>query len=199
LPHSCFSIESAENLTNLNAAKDLKAQKDLIMHYHESVGLLMGIVVIPRLALRMMTPTHLTNLPGNSALQNIFEKLSHIVLLAMAALLPATGLAFGYFSCWGVPFFKWNVPGAKGSLLFFLCPPPLCPHLFFSPLTSPPFSVQNQFIEDWTYWGHHQLGKGLKYLLSLHMFLAFYHYAKGNRIFHRVNPFVDDLISSLMF
>jgi cytochrome b561 len=37
----------------------------------------------------------------------------HGLLYGVLVFMPISGLAFGYLSGWGVPFFKWNVPGAS--------------------------------------------------------------------------------------
>ena len=55
-------IEAAISAKKLDAVKALKAQKDLIMHYHESFGLLMLIVVIPRIIARFSKEQNLDDI-----------------------------------------------------------------------------------------------------------------------------------------
>ena len=45
-------------------------------------------------------------------LQHMASKVVHGALYGALVFMPVSGLAFGYASGWGVPFFFWNVPGA---------------------------------------------------------------------------------------
>ena len=75
--------------------------------------------------------------------QHYAANVSHAALYGVLVFMPVSGLAFGsclillsienmdfncicfvflgYFSCWGVPFFYWQVPGApKEKCIFFI-------------------------------------------------------------------------------
>ena len=74
-----------------------------LMHLHESVGLLMFAMIIPRIGVRLIT-----KIPKELPIptwQQYASRLSHALLYGAMIFMPVSGLAFGYFSCWGVPFF----------------------------------------------------------------------------------------------
>jgi cytochrome b561 len=75
-----------------------------IMHYHESVGVLMLAAMFPRVTVRLLTKVP-AELPANSV-ERLLSKASHVFLYGALIFMPVSGLAFGYFSCWGVPFFN---------------------------------------------------------------------------------------------
>eukprot|EP01091_Cochliopodium_minus_P002999 TRINITY_DN12836_c0_g1_i1.p1 TRINITY_DN12836_c0_g1~~TRINITY_DN12836_c0_g1_i1.p1 ORF type:complete len:238 (-),score=51.45 TRINITY_DN12836_c0_g1_i1:9-722(-) len=145
--------------------ENLKLRNSL-MHNHESVGILMLAAMIPRLGARLLTKIP-PNLPGN-ALEHFASKLSHAFLYFVVVFMPISGFAFGYFSCWGVPFFKWNVPGADQKYA-----------------NDPTY----ESIWKWFYEKHHQVGSILNYVLPIHVGATAYHVLKGHQIFRRMNPF----------
>ena len=82
--------------------------------------------------------------------------------------MPISGLAFGYASGWGVPFFVWKgVPGAPKDKA-----------------ESAPYKAVEKFMYD----NHHRVGKFLTYLLPLHIGAVGFHMLKGHKILARMNP-----------
>lgn len=136
------------------------------MHNHESVGILMLAAMFPRIGFRLATKIP-SPLPG-TAIEHLASKISHAFLYFCIVFMPVSGLAFGYFSCWGVPFFAWNIPGAPKE----------------------DYGPRYQAIENFFYEKHHQVGSILNYVLPLHIGATVYHVMKGHAIFRRMNPFV---------
>jgi cytochrome b561 len=83
--------------------KEKYALRQQLMYNHESVGILMLIALFPRVGARLLTKIP-DPLPASS-IEHLLAKLSHTFLYGALIFMPISGLAFGYFSCWGVPFF----------------------------------------------------------------------------------------------
>jgi cytochrome b561 len=89
--------------------------------------------------------------------------LSHYALYAFMTIMPATGIAMGYFGGKGLPFFYTTFDGAKQA---------------------------NGQIAKYAFNIHKQLGTYGKFLVPLHVGASGLHFARGQGIFARVNPFV---------
>jgi cytochrome b561 len=76
--------------------------------------------------------------------------------------MPFTGIVMGYFSGKGLPFFGYLIPGKK------------------EPVGE---------IAGLAYKTHKWAGQVLQYLIPLHIAGAGVHVVKGQKVFHRMNPF----------
>uniref|UniRef100_A0A7S2HRU9 Cytochrome b561 bacterial/Ni-hydrogenase domain-containing protein n=1 Tax=Helicotheca tamesis TaxID=374047 RepID=A0A7S2HRU9_9STRA len=154
----------------LKAQQAPKSEKGLWMHRHKSMGLLTGMLVLPRLGYRLINSRKydIAHLTGSGPVESIAAKVSHYSLYAFMTIMPATGIAMGYFGGKGLPFFSTSFPGVvhteetkKGNLA----------------IAKQSFSI------------HKQLGVYGKYLIPIHVGAAFKHYFSGQAIFARINPF----------
>lgn len=66
------------------------------MFRHKSLGLLAGILVAPRFAARLFSKIP-GPLEGTNALQAAASKATHYAMYAFMAVMPATGIAMGYY------------------------------------------------------------------------------------------------------
>jgi cytochrome b561 len=150
--------------TVLIAQKAPKEEKGMWMFRHKSLGLLTGCIVAPRFAYRLVSGASAYNvraLPGNAAWENTAGSLSHYVLYAFMTLMPATGIAMGYYGGKGLPFFFTTFAGAE---------------------TANGAIAKNAFNI------HKQVGTYGKYLIPLHVGASGLHWARGQQIFTRINP-----------
>jgi cytochrome b561 len=148
---------------------DKLALRGKVMRNHESVGVLMLALLIPRVAFRLSTRVP-GPIPGGNAVEHLGARLSHGFLYFALIFMPISGASFSYFSGWDTPFFAWNIPGAPKE-----------------DIAARPMYKK---IEDFMYAQHHNVGKVLTYVLPLHVGAAFYHVARGHTIFRRMNPFI---------
>jgi cytochrome b561 len=135
------------------------------MFRHKSLGLLTGMIIAPRILYRVVASSSAYNvvpLVGNKPWENIAGRLSHFALYGFMTIMPATGVAMGYYGGKGLPFFTTTLPGAKET---------------------------NGAIAKRSFQIHKQLGYYGKALVPLHAGAAFFHAGRGQAIFHRVNPF----------
>lgn len=92
-----------------------KEEKGIWMFRHKSLGLLTGLVVAPRFAYRLVSARSAYNvihLPGNAAWENSAGGASHLALYGFMTVMPATGIAMGYYGGKGLPFFTTTIGGA---------------------------------------------------------------------------------------
>jgi cytochrome b561 len=151
--------------------KEKYAMRQLIMHNHESVGLLMLLAMVPRVAFRLIAGSRgkLPRTLPEPMWQVVSAKVAHGLLYGVLIFMPISGLAFGYLSGWGVPFFKWNVPGASKE------------------------AAQSDFNKKWEkffYENHHRVGNFLTwYLFPIHIgALGFTYFVRGHSLFKRMLP-----------
>mmetsp|Transcript_10611 Transcript_10611/g.12070 ORF Transcript_10611/g.12070 Transcript_10611/m.12070 type:complete len:318 (+) Transcript_10611:16-969(+) len=119
-----------------------------VMHYHESIGIVMLAAMVPRLGIRLLSRVPKA-LPG-PRLEHFVGDLSHYLLYGAIIFMPVSGFAFGYYSGWGVPFFVWDIPGAAKE-------------------------DQNEELNQWFYEWHHNIGWALTYGIGLHVGAVGYH------------------------
>jgi len=134
------------------------------MFRHKSLGLLAGLVMVPRLAIKLgsTAPSHAASMfTGTATLEQLLAKASHYGLYAFGIIMPATGVVMGLNGA-GLPFFNTTlkVPTLKGKL-----------------------PAKEMF------WVHKNFGYYAKFILPLHVGAAGAHYARGHAIFQRINPF----------
>jgi cytochrome b561 len=148
----------------LQAQQAPKEEKGMWMHRHKSLGLLTAGIVAPRLLYRLLSRSsyNVRNLEGNASWENVAGTLSHYALYAFMIIMPGTGIAMGYYGGKGLPFFNTTFAGAEkpdGAI------------------------AKNAFNV------HKQVGTYGKYLIPLHIGASGMHWARGQQIFSRINPF----------
>jgi cytochrome b561 len=86
-----------------------------MMYYHKSFGLLAGMLVVPRLAVRAtsMVPVH----PPGPKWEILAGTISHYALYGFMVWMPFTGILMGYYSGKGLPFFWTSFSGGKDGKL----------------------------------------------------------------------------------
>ena len=77
------------------------------MFRHKSLGLLTGMIVAPRLIYRVYDRLayRVVEVEGSSAVESIAAKIVHYGLYAFMIIMPASGIAMGYYGGKGLPFF----------------------------------------------------------------------------------------------
>jgi superoxide oxidase len=147
----------------LQAQQAPKEEKGDWMFRHKSLGLLTGIIVAPRFLYRLTSGVYnVRSLQGNAAWENTLGSISHLALYGFMVIMPATGIAMGYYGGKGLPFFYTTLPGAT---------------------TVDGTIAKNAFNI------HKQVGTYGKYLIPLHVGASGLHVARGQSIFARINPF----------
>jgi 1,2-dihydroxy-3-keto-5-methylthiopentene dioxygenase len=83
----------------LKAQSAPKEEKGTWMFRHKSMGLLAGILVAPRFAYRLFSRNsyNVMHLEGNAAWENTAGSISHYALYGFMTIMPATGIAMGYY------------------------------------------------------------------------------------------------------
>ena len=140
------------------------------MFLHKSFGLLTGLIVAPRFAYRILSRSsyNVQHLPGNAAWENAAGTASHFFLYGFMVVMPASGIAMGYYGGKGLPFFYTTYP---------------------SVVTTEDNKKQAGQIAKNAFKVHKTLGTYGKYLIPIHIGAAFSHYFRGQSIFTRINPF----------
>mmetsp|Transcript_18324 Transcript_18324/g.38332 ORF Transcript_18324/g.38332 Transcript_18324/m.38332 type:complete len:184 (-) Transcript_18324:125-676(-) len=141
-----------------------KSEKGKWMFRHKSLGLLTGLVVAPRLGYRLFNSAgyKVGHVPGTGPIEGKLADFSHVALYAFMTIMPASGIAMGYFGGKGLPFFVTTLPGA---------------------------ATPNGAIAKQSFSIHKTLGTYGKYLVPMHIGGALKHSVGGNAIWSRVNPF----------
>ena len=135
-----------------------------MMHLHESFGLLMGALIVPRIGVKLLTKAP-PALPGIKTWEKVAASASHTALYGAMVFMPVSGLAFGYLSGWGVPFFGWNVPGKAKEAI----------------------TERDQKIEGFMYNNHHRVGQVLAYgLFPAHLGAVAFHHLNGINLLARM-------------
>jgi len=139
--------------------KEGNEQRGKLMNAHKSFGLLMAIVVPARIFMRFSHKIP-APLPG-ATWEHLASAAAHYALYAGMVIMPASGVAMGYFGGKGLPFFGLTVPGA---------------------------SKPNGAIAKNAFFAHKQVGQYWKYVIPVHVAGSLTHVAKGQPIFTRMNP-----------
>ena len=139
-------------------------KKGDIMFYHKSLGLTMLGVMIPRVAMRLVTraPAHL---PGPAAMQ-LAGQASHLALYGLVIVMPVSGFVMGYMGGNGLPFFVTTLKPASGEI----------------------GKATNGKMAGNAYWLHCKAGQALEYMIPLHVAGAAAHMGMGHKILGRINP-----------
>mmetsp|Transcript_17501 Transcript_17501/g.25914 ORF Transcript_17501/g.25914 Transcript_17501/m.25914 type:complete len:188 (-) Transcript_17501:162-725(-) len=154
----------------LKAQQSPKEEKGMWMYRHKSMGLLSAFIVAPRLAYRLMTPRayNVEKIAGTTGVEEFLAKATHYGLYAFMVIMPASGIAMGYYGGKGLPFFFTTLPGITKTE---------DNKAFTGQIAKNSFNI------------HKQVGTYGKYLVPVHAGAAFMHYFRGHTIFSRVNPF----------
>jgi len=141
-----------------------KEEKGKWMWRHKSLGLLTGMIVAPRIGYRLMNAAKykVGHPTGTGPIEGAAADVSHMALYAFMTIMPASGIAMGYFGGKGLPFFWTTIPGAS----------------------TPQGSVAQQAFSI-----HKTLGTYGKFLIPIHIGGALKHQVFGKPIWSRVNPF----------
>ena len=154
---SCFALVQAKNYT------DDKKMKGRYMFWHKSMGLLMGLCFVPRLAIRLTSKA--PKLPEGNALEHGLANISHLTLYGLMAFMPLSGIAMGYFGGKGLPFFFTTIPGATKE-------------------------QKNPKIAKNAYKYHKQFGQFFEYVRPIAYWSGWISLSRGQNILTRINPFV---------
>lgn len=156
--------------TVLKAQESPKEEKGMWMHRHKSLGLLTGMIVLPRVAYRLtsMASYKVRDIPGLMDVEHKAANITHYLLYGFMTVMPATGIAMGYFGGKGLPFFGATFAGIKST---------------------EETKARNGGIAKNSFKIHKQLGTYGKYVVPVHVAGAFSHFFRGHTIFARVNPF----------
>jgi cytochrome b561 len=149
------TVKISQNVTNAKL-KEWGTSKAKLMHLHKSVALIMAAMIAPRLILRLVSFAPLP--PPGLMVEVAAAHASHWALYAFMIVMPASGIAMGYYSGKGLPFFGWTLSGAK----------------------VPDGAKAKKF-----YGQHKTLGQLFTYLLPLHVLASFWHVFKGQNLFAR--------------
>ena len=138
-----------------------KKTKGEIMFYHKSLGLLTGILLVPRVAAALITkrpgPLH-----GSSKAEHIAGSAGHLALYAFSGVMAISGISMGYYSGYGLPFFTTTLKGAEKA---------------------------DKEAAGFFYKTHKLVGEYGKFIIPLHVAAAGLHVVRGQAIFSRINPF----------
>jgi cytochrome b561 len=156
--------------TVLVAQNAPKEDKGKWMHRHKSFGLLSGMIVAPRFAYRIVNRAayRIKDVQGNAAWENVAGKLTHYFLYGFMTIMPASGIAMGYYGGKGLPFFGTTLPGV---------------------VKTDENKASTGAIAKRSFQIHKTLGTYGKFVVPLHAGAAFMHYFRGQTIFTRINPF----------
>ena len=125
------------------------ARRGELMKFHKSIGLAMFAAMVPRVGLRLVSKIP-APLPG-APWEHLAGTLSHALLYGAIVFMPASGVIFGYYGGYGVPFFDiWKLQGATPE-------------------------KKNKEIADFFFTWHTRVGEALEYLLVAHVGAVFYH------------------------
>lgn len=93
--------------------KEEKKEKMMWMWRHKSLGVLTGLVVLPRVGYRLFNAAkyRIRDLPGEGPIIGAAGKAGHLGLYAFMTIMPVSGIAMGMFGGKGLPFFWTTIPG----------------------------------------------------------------------------------------
>ncbi|KAG7356809.1 cytochrome b561 protein [Nitzschia inconspicua] len=156
--------------TVLKAQQSPKEEKPKLMNLHKSLGLLTGMIVAPRVAYRIFNRAaySIEALPGGSKAEHFLADLSHTALYGFMIIMPASGIAMGYYGGKGLPFFGTTIPGV---------------------VKTDENKQRTGEIAKQSFNVHKTVGTYGKYLIPLHAGAAVSHSLRGHTIFSRINPF----------
>lgn len=139
-----------------------KEWKSRLMTTHKSLALIVLALVPLRVGARFYS--HIPKALAGASYQHTAATWSHRALYGLMLSLPVSGVAMGYFSGFGVPFFgiKKAVPGS---------------------------STPDKEVAGMAYKAHSYMGQALVWILPLHVGASIMHAWRGQKIFRRISPF----------
>ena len=137
-----------------------KGKKGEYMFLHKSCGTLAAGLLVPRLAVRMLTKAPPAF--SNNMLERALGMASHGAMYGFLILMPVTGVAMGYYGGKGLPFFWTTLDGAAEK---------------DGKTARAAFKLHKQF------------GWYMEMLLLGHVGAAGYHTVAGHKILSRILPF----------
>jgi cytochrome b561 len=153
----CFAFV---NLAQQTKDKELKMD---YMFKHKSFGTLAAALLVPRLAMRVISkhpgPVH----AAAAAWEKMAATASHTAMYGFLIAMPATGVAMGYYGGKGLPFFFTTIPGASKE-------------------------SKNGKLAGQAFKIHKQLGFPMEMLFLAHLGGVGYHLANGHTILGRIVP-----------
>lgn len=158
----------ASSIDPKKAPKEKVDLKWKLMNLHKSFGVLMFGLIVPRLYFRFSTQIP-PQVPG-MVVEHIAAKISHLSLYTAIVFMPLSGVIMGYYSGFGVPFFKWKfINGAPKELS-----------------QTPDYKKKAGLM----YKSHKFTGQVLEYLIPIHIgAVAFHHLYKNQKILSRMSLF----------
>lgn len=163
----CFAFV---NMAQQTEDKKLKMQ---YMHTHKSFGTLAAALLVPRLAMRIVSshpgPVH----AAAAAWERFAATVSHTAMYGFLVAMPATGVAMGYYGGKGLPFFFTTIPGAGKEL---------------ETLPKMLGLEKNGALAGKAFKLHKQLGFPMEMLFLAHLGGVGYHLANGHTILGRIVP-----------
>ena len=139
-----------------------KEWKARLMTTHKSLALVVLALVPLRMGARFYS--HIPKMLPGSLLEQKAARASHTALYGFMLALPVSGVAMGYYSGYGVPFFAVR-KAIKGA------------------------ETPNKAIAGAAYKVHALAGQVFVYFLPLHIGASLLHTWRGQKIFSRINPF----------
>ena len=158
------TVKGAQWTTGETALGSKAQTKGKLMTIHKSTAVILAALVVPRVLLKAATraPAHL----AGHYLEHLAANLSHTAMYGFMLVMPATGLAMGYYGGKGVPFFGlFTIPGKADKT-----------------------KEDGKFAGQMFSW-HKWTGQFMYYFVGLHVSAAFFHAARGQAIFARMSPF----------
>mmetsp|Transcript_18539 Transcript_18539/g.33579 ORF Transcript_18539/g.33579 Transcript_18539/m.33579 type:complete len:189 (-) Transcript_18539:202-768(-) len=154
----------------LKAQEAPKEEKGTWMHRHKSLGLLTGMIVFPRFAYRIFNASkfRLESLRGSGSVETSLGNAAHYALYGFMGIMPISGIAMGYYGGKGLPFFSTSFAGV---------------------VHTDETKKANLAIAKQSFQIHKQIGTYGKFLIPLHVAGGLQHWARGQAIFARINPF----------
>ncbi|RHZ20215.1 hypothetical protein DYB37_003822 [Aphanomyces astaci] len=147
------TVKLAQNTTD-------KVEKLRLMNLHKSLAMIAAVLVPARIGTRLLTRS--PQALAGPKWEQLLGSASHLGLYGLMIGLPSSGIAMGYYSGFGIPFFGSRIPGAE----------------------KPDKSISGP-----AYSAHKTMGQALVYFVPLHVGAAFFHHFRGAQIFQRINPF----------
>jgi len=143
-----------------------KEWKGRLMNTHKSLALIVLGLVPLRMGARLVS--HIPKMLPGSLVEQKVAKASHVALYGFMLAMPVSGVAMGYYSGFGVPFFAVR-KAVKGA------------------------ETPNKAIAGAAYKVHSLAGQALVYFLPLHIGASLLHAWRGQKIFSRISVFPPPL------
>ena len=140
-------------------------QKGNLMFIHKSLGTLAGLLLAPRLIIRLASSAKIPAHVAGARWEVWAGTATHLALYAFTIVLPISGIAMGYFGGKGLPFFFTTIPGAEKA---------------------------NGAVAKQAFGIHKQAGQLFEYIVPLHVGAIVFQFAvKGRKLLPRMINFLN--------